>query len=169
MSEEVKGQFALRRKIMAVMLFGFAIWLIYNAKTAEDKETIFTIVRQLDTAKAAAIVIRPSNEEYKINLLSDTAIIKDKQVLNELIQALKTMSEKHVPKGVHNNWECYLRLDLIPSAYNGLKHKEPIDFDVFDTPDGLFVEMTNVTGEGTYACPTLKAILERIANFHGPV
>jgi hypothetical protein len=46
-----------------------------------------------------------------------------------------------------------------------LKNKTKIILKIVNTEEGLFVETTNTMGYTTYACETLKPILERLANY----
>ena len=49
-----------------------------------------------------------------------------------------------------------------------LENKEKLIFSVFDTEEGLFIEMTNTMGYTTYACQELKPLLEKLTNYQKP-
>ncbi len=148
--------------LITLVIFGL---LIYSGTTSENSGSVLQTINSLDTKKVRDIVIAPENPKWKINLTIDTLTVTNKNKVNDIIFALKGLTEKHVTKGAKRFWESNLIINLDNSYITNLKDKDRFAFKVYDTQEGLFIETTNTMGYKTSACQRLKPLLERLTNF----
>ena len=147
---------------VAVLIFGL---LIYSGTTSENRVNILRIINDLDTTKVRNITIAPSNADWEINLSVDTLVVCDNNVIADIIRGLNGLTEKPLTKGAKRFWESYLIISFDQSYNANSKDKNKVVFKVYDTDEGLFLEMTNTMGYQTYSCQQLKVVLERLANY----
>lgn len=152
--------------IISFTIFGL---LIYGGATNENRSSILETINSLDTKKVTSITLEPANAEWKINLTIDTLTFTDTNTKHDILFALQELKQKHLTKGAKRFWKSKMTVNLNKSFSSNLKDKSHLSFIVYDTEEGLFVEMTNVMGHETYSCPSLKPLLERLANFDKPL
>jgi hypothetical protein len=151
--------------IFLIVFFGLLFWA---AVTTDENSIIYETIQRLDTTNVTSISIVPFNTDWPINLTADSVIITNKKSIDDLLNSLKHLTEKHFPKGTKIFWETYLVLHFDKSFKNKLKDKAKLTFHIYDSKEGLFAEMQNVMGYTTYTNGSLKEKLEKITNYHYP-
>lgn len=152
----------------SIFLLVFFVLLFWAANTTDENEVISQTIQSSDTTNVTSISIVPFNSNWPINLTANTVIIKNKQSINDLLGSLKHLTEKHFPKGTKTFWDTYLILYFDKRFKNKLKDKTKLTLHIYDSKEGLFVEMQNVMGYTTYTCEGLKMKIEKIAKYHSP-
>ena len=155
--------------VFGLMIFVFFGLLIYAGTTSESSGSVLQTINTLNAKSIRNILIAPENPEWKINLTVDTLNINDKNKVDELILALKKLKERNLTKGAKRFWKSILIINFDKSYSPKLKNNENLTFSVFDTEEGLFIEMTNTMGYTTYACQELKPLLEKLTNYQKPL
>ncbi len=155
--------------LFGLVVFIFFGLLIYAGKTSENRGSILQTINTLNNVRVSSIIIAPENPDWKINLTLDAVRVYDKNKVDEIIFGLKKLTEKHLTKGAKRLWKCKLILKFDKSYTANLKNKEKLTFIVFNTDEGLFIEMTNTMGYTTYACQELKPLLEGLTDYQKPL
>ena len=151
--------------VFGVMLLGFFAVLIFAGTTSENRGSILQTINTINSKSVRNILIVPENPRWKINLTVDTLIVDERNKVDDILLTLQKLTQKHLTKGAKRFWECNLIIHFDKSYSANLKNKEKLTFKIFDTEEGLFIEMTNTMGYTTYACQELKPLLERLTNF----
>ena len=90
--------------VMTIFLISFFSLLIWAALTGDNDLTITQAIQNADTTNVTSIVIYPTYPANE-NLKRHAIIINDKKEIHNLLESIKTLTEKSCPRAYETFWD----------------------------------------------------------------
>gem|GEM_PF-6995585 len=145
--------------ILLVVFFGLLFWA---ALKSDSRGTIFQTIQDSDTSNVESILIEPGDFHASNGGVRQLVTLTDRMDINSILKSLKSLQEKHFTKGGRILWDETLFVNYRKKFDNRLKDKRQLALRVFDSDEGLFVQLTNEMGYDTYSSNDLRFVLESV-------